>query len=118
MGTEIKGGAVFTAADVEASEYLPNKGVFLAGMLGKSRGDVLGVYHGRIAPGCAIAREIHPDTTETIYVLKGSAVGLVGDREVPLEPGQVMHVEKNVHHGIRNSGTSTLEILVIGNPDF
>ena len=56
--TELDGGNVFTVSEIAPSEYLPNRGVFLAGILGKARGDGFGLYHGRIEPGCAIAREI------------------------------------------------------------
>lgn len=118
MTKQYDGGVVFNAPETKANEYLPNKGVWLAGMLGKDRGDAFGLYHGRIEPGCAIAREIHSETSETVYVLKGQAMGLIGDVEMPLHAGQVMHVAKNVHHGIRNVGSDTLEILVIGHPDF
>ena len=118
MGKAIDGGMVFTARDEPGNEYLPNRGVFLHGMLGKDRGDPIGVYYGRIEPGSGIAREIHPETAETVFVLSGSAVGLCGDREIPLAPGQMMHVERNVPHGIRNAGSGVLEILVIGQPDF
>lgn len=118
MSDKLPGGAVFTADEIDASEYLPNKGVFLAGMLGKERGDAIGLYYGRIEPGAQIAREIHPLTSETVYILHGDAVGLIGDREVPLKRGQVLHVEKNVHHGLRNAGAGVLEFLVIGHPDF
>ena len=116
--TSLRGGAVFTPAEIEGAEYLPNKGVFLSNMFGKKTGHAFGFYLGRIEPGCGIAGEIHAATSETVYVLRGEAVGLVGEQEVPLRAGQAMHVEKNVHHGIRNVGSSTLEILVIGNPDF
>lgn len=115
---QLHGGTVFTAIETPGSEYLPNKGVFLRGMLTRDRGDAFGFYRGTIEPGSAIAREIHAATTETIYILEGDAVGLVGEREVPLHRGQVLHVEKNVPHGIKNVGTGKLEILVIGNPDF
>jgi len=115
---KVEGGEVFTVSEVPASEYLPNRGVWLAGMLGKERGDAFGLYHGRIEPGCEIAREIHPGTSETVWILSGEAVGLVGEREVPLAPGQVLHVQKNVHHGLRNAGKGVLEFIVIGQPDF
>lgn len=118
MDQMLEGGSLFTADQVEASEYLPNKGVFLGRMLGKTRGDGFGLYKGRMEAGCEIAREVHPETSETVYILSGEAVGLVGDREVPLQAGQVLHVEKNVHHGLRNAGTGPLEFLVIGHPDF
>lgn len=118
MPDELNGGVFFDSNETQGDEYLPNRGVFLAGMLGKERGDAFGLYRGRIEPGCEISTEIHPDTSETIYVLSGRAVGFVEDQEIPLKPGQVMHVDKNVHHGIRNVGDDLLEIIVIGHPDF
>jgi len=118
MAKDLEGAVLFDARDVEASEYLPNRGVFLAGMLGRSRGDAFGLYFGRIEPGKEIAREVHPETTETVYVLSGDALGFVDGREVPLVPGQVLHIDRNVPHGLRNVGDDTLEFLVIGHPDF
>lgn len=118
MSETFQGGVKFRATELEPAEYLPNRGVFLAGMLGKGRGDGFGLYFGRIAPGSAISPEIHPETTETVYILSGKAIGLVGEREVPLSPGEVLHIDRNVPHGLRNAGSETLEFLVIGHPDF
>ena len=87
-------------------------------MLGKERGDAFGLYHGRMEPGCEIARESHPGTTETVYVLAGEAVGVVDGVEVPLSVGHVLHVDAGVPHGLRNAGEGVLEFLVIGHPDF
>jgi quercetin dioxygenase-like cupin family protein len=116
--SDATGGTKFDTREMRGDEYLPNRGVFLAQVLGRGRGDAFGFYRGRIEPGCGIAREIHAETTETIYVLSGRAVGFAGEREFPLGPGEVLHVERNVHHGIRNVGDEVLEILVIGHPDF
>jgi mannose-6-phosphate isomerase-like protein (cupin superfamily) len=118
MSLDLSGAHVFDAKELTPAEYHPNRGVYLSGVLGRHRGDAFGFYYGRMEPGCEIAREIHPDTTETVYILAGNAVGVVGDREVVLEPGHVLHVDKNVHHGLRNVGKTQLEFLVIGNPDF
>ena len=114
----LKGAVKVFAPAAHASEYLPNEGVYLAGLLGRERGDAFGLYFGRIAPGKAIHREIHPSTTETVYVLRGRALARVEDQEVPLAAGEMLHVDKNVHHGIENVGDDTLEFLVIGHPDF
>lgn len=118
MTEQLEGGVVFDAQKVEPDEYLPNRGVWLANMLGKARGDKYGLYFGRIEPGKEIAREQHEGTTETVYILSGKAVGMVDGKDVELGPGQVLHVEENVPHGLRNAGEDTLEFLVIGNPDF
>jgi quercetin dioxygenase-like cupin family protein len=116
--TKLDGGTKLGRDEAVAEEYLPNRGVFLAQVLGKARGHAFGFYRGRMEPGCAIAREIHPETSETVYILRGRAMGLVGEREVELGPGDVLHVEANVHHGLRNAGDDELEFLVIGHPDF
>jgi mannose-6-phosphate isomerase-like protein (cupin superfamily) len=118
MSEKLNGGVVFRADSVVRNEYLPNKGVFLGGTLTRARGDGFGLYLGRIEPGCGIAREIHPETAETVCVIRGQAIGIVGNQEVPLEPGDVLHVEKNVHHGLRNRGEGVLEFIVLGHPDF
>ncbi|KYG02646.1 hypothetical protein BE20_50135 [Sorangium cellulosum] len=118
MRQQIDGAVVLTAADEDATEYLPNRGVFFAQLLGKGLGQAFGFYKGTMEPGCEISRELHTETSETIYILSGKALGIVGDREVPLGPGQMMHVDKNVHHGLRNAGAGPLEFLVIGHPDF
>jgi len=115
---DVEGGAVFTVSELEPAEYLPNRGVFLTNVLGKSRGDAFGLYRGRIVPGSEIAREIHPETSETVIVLAGEALGIIGEQEIPLRAGQVMHVDKNVHHGLRNVGEGDLDFIVIGHPDF
>lgn len=118
MVRQIEGGAFIDSREVSGDEYLPNRGVFLAGLLGRARGDRFGLYRGRIEPGKEIAREVHADSSETVYILSGRALGFVGDEEIPLEPGQVLHVEQNTPHGLRNVGDDVLEFLVIGNPDF
>ncbi len=118
MKQTLDGGAVFDSKKIPGEEYLPNRGVFLSGMLGKGSGDAFGFYRGRMGPGCEIAREIHPETSETVYILAGDAAGLVGEKTVPLKAGDVLHVDKNVPHGLRNVGTTELEFLVIGHPDF
>jgi len=115
---EIKNGAVFKVSEIARSEYLPNRGVFFAPMLGRERGDAFGFYQGSMQPGCEIAREIHPETSETVYILSGEALGIVDGQEIPLHAGQVLHVDKNVHHGLRNVGKGVMEFLVIGHPDF
>lgn len=118
MAEQIPGAATFTVSELDAPEYAPNDGVFLAGILGKGRGDAFGLYRGRMEPGCAIAREIHPETSETVYILAGEAVATVEDESVRLGPGQVIHIDKNVHHGLENVGDGVLEFIVIGHPDF
>jgi mannose-6-phosphate isomerase-like protein (cupin superfamily) len=118
VAQQIEGAVVVDSAREEASEYLPNKGVFLAQLLGKASGQDFGFYRGTMQPGCEISREMHPETKETIFILSGQALGIVGEQQVPLGPGQMLHVHNTVPHGLRNVGSTALEFLVIGNPDF
>jgi mannose-6-phosphate isomerase-like protein (cupin superfamily) len=118
VAQHIEGAVVVDPSREEASEYLPNKGVFFAQMLGRASGQAFGFYRGTMQPGCEIARELHPETQETIFILSGEALGIVGEQQVPLGPGQMLHVHSNVPHGLRNVGSTALEFLVIGTPDF
>ena len=45
MSQELRGGAVFTPAEIKGEEYLPNKGVFLSNMFGKQTGHAFGLRH-------------------------------------------------------------------------
>ncbi len=114
----LQGGRLTTMAQVAPDEYLPNRGVFLAQILGRGSGHPFGLYRGTIEPGCQIARELHDETSETVVILKGEACALVADREHFLGEGQVLHVDKGVHHGLRNVGKGVLEFMLIGHPDF
>jgi hypothetical protein len=85
------------------SEYLPNRGVFLAPILSKGvnallfvlsfvcnvfsfrllgMNDKFGFYRGKILPNSAIATEFHNGTTETIYILSGIATGVIDGKGI------------------------------------
>lgn len=59
---------------IPGDEYVTpsSVGVTLAPFCTRDMGDGFGMYRGRIAPGGRIGLEIHPGTTETIYVLNGT----------------------------------------------
>eukprot|EP00697_Spironema_sp_BW2_P017729 gnl/Spiro4/950_TR498_c0_g2_i1.p1 gnl/Spiro4/950_TR498_c0_g2~~gnl/Spiro4/950_TR498_c0_g2_i1.p1 ORF type:complete len:187 (+),score=43.29 gnl/Spiro4/950_TR498_c0_g2_i1:43-561(+) len=115
-------GRKATLAQIPGTAYSTDTthGVSLAPFLTKTQGSTFGMYHGVISPGGRIGREIHASNTETIYVLEGEGIGFVGHppQEFAMRSGDVMHVEKNVYHGLANTGTRDMKVIVIGNPDY
>jgi hypothetical protein len=55
MLNEVRGGVVLSAVEAGTFEYLPNKGVFLGGLLDRGHGNPFGLYIGRIEPGIEVA---------------------------------------------------------------
>ena len=94
--------------------------VTLAPFLTRAQGDSFGLYHGVIAPGGRIGREIHASNTETIYVIDGEGRGFLGEpkNEFNMKAGDIMHVEKNQYHGLANTGKTNMRVIVVGNPDY
>lgn len=66
----------------------------------------------------SIGREIHGQNTETIYVIEGSGEGFINDDTFAMAKGDIMHVEKNQWHGLRNTGSEQMKIIVVGSPDY
>jgi mannose-6-phosphate isomerase-like protein (cupin superfamily) len=110
---------VFTPRTMPKIEYPTSKGVYFATVLGKKRGDKIGLYYGEVEPGREIKLEIHDKTAETIYILSGKAVAIdKTSTKVPMKAGQILHIPTNNYHGLQNVGTGKLKILVIGSPDY
>jgi mannose-6-phosphate isomerase-like protein (cupin superfamily) len=119
VAAKVKTTEIFSPQRMPMVPYPSSKGVAFASVLGKKRGDKIGLYYGEIEPGREIVLEVHDKTTETIYILRGKAVAFdKKGQEVPMGAGQILHIPTTIHHGLRNVGTSKLKILVIGSPDY
>lgn len=70
----------------------------------------------RIAPGGEITPHIHPDSTETFYILQGHGMSWIGDEELVLAPGVCAYAPPQVTHSVCNTGDSELEAISIFNP--
>ena len=70
----------------------------------------------RIAPGGEITPHVHPNSTETYYILKGKGTAWVGKEQFALEPGVCAYAPPDVTHSVCNTGEEELEAMSIFNP--
>ncbi len=65
-----------------------------------------------VAAGGHTPKHHHPYEHE-VYVLEGSGVVLEGDRQRPLEAGDVVYVAPDEVHQFRNTGSAPLKFLCL-----
>ncbi len=63
-----------------------------------------------IDPGKRIGRHTH-DADETIVLLSGSAVAVVGEEEAEVDAKTVVHVAAYSPHDVRNTGAEPLRLI-------
>lgn len=64
--------------------------------------------------GSSIGEHLHSGTEEIYYLLKGSCILIYNGREIPMQKGDYSLVSDGDTHGIRNTGTSDAELIVVG----
>ena len=68
-----------------------------------------------IAPKTHYTRHFHSDP-QLYYVLSGSAVMSVADREYEIVSGSCLHVGSNIVHGIDNIGDEPVKVYIVKTP--
>ena len=67
-----------------------------------------------VMPGGSSAMVSYPAEEQIYYVLKGSGTLLYGDQKVPVKEDDFMYLPANVRHGIANSSSSPVRVIVMG----
>jgi mannose-6-phosphate isomerase-like protein (cupin superfamily) len=68
----------------------------MSNKLDADAGQTFGIV--RINPGQKNALHLHPNCEELLYVLSGDGQSVVGDKTVPLHPGDLLRVPSGVYH--------------------
>lgn len=114
---------ILKAAEIAAMEGLP-KTHFLnpnAKRINKSLGDAtgltgLGIHIIEVEPEHDTTEyHVHYFEDEAVYILSGTATADIGDEQHAVGSGDFIGYRKGgLAHGLRNTGTDTLKVLVIG----
>ena len=67
-----------------------------------------------VEPGGASALVSHPMEEQIYFVLEGSGTLIYGERQEPLKKNDFMYLPPDVRHGVANSSTHALRLLVVG----
>ena len=60
----------------------------------------------------------HVTHSETIYVLEGKGVMLLGDKKMEVKKGDVLFIPENTPHSVQVTSTVPLKVLSIQAPEF
>lgn len=69
-----------------------------------------------VAPGGVIELHSHENGYEMAFVLKGTGVLSLPDREVSLAAGRGVHVPRATMHALKNTGGEPMQILAVHLP--
>jgi oxalate decarboxylase/phosphoglucose isomerase-like protein (cupin superfamily) len=70
-----------------------------------------------LAAGKGHARHNHPGSEEIIYVVSGKGEQMVDDQPpVKVSSGSSIYIPADVYHSTLNTGTETLELIVVYSP--
>lgn len=72
------------------------------------------VDHIVLPPGATLGRHRHERVEEIFYIVAGDGTAEVGKESAPVRKGSAMPVFLNEAHAMVNTGTSDLELMVIG----
>ena len=104
------------ASEIEWAEHPRIKNVFMKTLLTSEDNPLANINLVRVPPGGEVTRHIHPKEVESIYVLSGQSTLILGDTEVPFNPGQVVAIPIGLEHGLRNDGQEAVEIITFFTP--
>ena len=69
-----------------------------------------------LLPGEKLGGHYHHEVEETFYILEGEGSLIVNDSETPAVPGDVLRMEVQDRHSIRNTGDKPLKLVFIKCP--
>ncbi|SNB47219.1 cupin domain-containing protein [Geobacter sp. DSM 9736] len=89
---------------------------YLKDLIVKAEAGLLSVHRGRIEPGGEIFPHTHDVEAETFYILSGDAECTMGSDTLVFRAGNCGFAPPGVLHGLRNTGSSPVELLAIFTP--
>ena len=69
-------------------------------------------------PGQAQKAHAHKGADKLYYVVEGSGEFSVGAEKRTLSAGELLYVPEDLEHGVTNTGTGRLSVLIVITPNF
>ncbi len=109
-------GSITTAADVDRLAFDWGRIHFLSEpVVTHAKGFSFGVVE--LAPGKGHERHNHPGSEEIIYIVSGTGLQMVDDREpVEVSGGSSVYIPADVYHSTVNTGSTPLQLIVVYSP--
>lgn len=66
----------------------------------------------------SVKAHYHKNHTESLYVIEGSAIMIIGDKEFEIKEGDYFTVPENSHHSVIVKSKIPLKVLSLQAPEF
>lgn len=71
-----------------------------------------------VNPGKRLSLQRHRRRSEHWCLIRGEAVATVGDREIPLRPGDAVDIPRGANHRFQNTGNGEATFIEIQTGDY
>jgi len=109
-------GALIQTAEQEEYPHPLHQRFFLRDVVTALENPNLSVHRGRIEVGGEIVPHPHAHQTETFYILSGTAICTLGERQYPVRAGSCCVAPPGMLHGLKNTGEEPVELLALFTP--
>jgi quercetin dioxygenase-like cupin family protein len=107
---------VIDTASLPWSDHPRFSGILMKPLYKAGEGVGPGVSRVNVPPGGVIGWHNHTNQVETVYVLSGSSILTLDDREVAFAAGQIVAIPAQFDHTLCNTGEEVVELLCIFTP--
>ena len=74
-------------------------------------GNIIFMNEVYLEPGSEFPSHAHEDLIETFYILEGSGVMIIDDKEEPVKQGDRVIVSTKESHSMKNTGNQTIKFI-------
>ncbi len=102
---------------MRTAEFFTEEGCFITELHNSADDPAVSVARARVEPGVRTA--LHTLTMDERYLIEqGAGLASIGDRSLPVAPGDVVHIPAGTPQRIENTGTTDLVFLCVCTPRF
>jgi len=118
MGLSLVGGPVWAAeGQVFDVQEQVKKGDQRAGFTLQELVKTPNYTVGAVAVQDEIKMHRHADGDHNVYILSGQGTVTLGEKQIPVKPGMLIHIPKNLPHGIKAQG-GEVTLIDFAQPPF
>ena len=112
MRTGSESGGVWDLRELRAADPPAGSGPVVRVPLHRGRGSTVNLV--RVLAPTGVPTEMHREHDEIMHVLEGEGEFRIGDRVVPVKPGDVIVAPSGTPHGAKTGGLVLLSIFAPG----
>lgn len=107
---------IVDSTETEWGDHPRFAGIQMKALLTKLDNALANVSMVYVPPGGVVGWHMHSTQVETVYLLKGQAVLIIGTNESTLTAGCIVAIPSGREHTLRNVGSEAVELLAIFTP--